>query len=1005
MKTHFTIVYASAFIIAGFLASSRPAMAQTVADLGTAEGFTILGGSAVTNTGATIINGNVGVSPGTSITGFPPGMVINGAIYVNVAPATTAHDDTITAYNLLAGEPITANLSTQDLGGLTLLPGVYKFDSTAGLTGTLTLNNIGNQTGTYVFQIGTGLTTATNSAVVLLGGSDPNVFWQVGSSATLGTGTVFDGNILAFTSITLDPGASLSVGRALSINGAVTMAGGNSVNLNAPGAQPITPVNTYWNGSASNLWSGMNWSPDATGATTGPLAPGADVVFSVNPIPNVQPLNENTTLDFNALISSLTVNDPVAITISGPNTLTLLGSGATPTLTVNSGAGLTTINSDLVLGGLSQGITVNNAAGLVINGNVDGIIGLTKDGTGGLILTGTNRYTGGTTIDAGILAAGTMAGQSSTALGIGSVINHATLETTASTTPFSPAIKMNVAGDYTQTGPNGAMQLQVVTNQGPATTQAAAGVNYDTLAATGNVSIDGFLNLNFETGSSQGQRFQLASTSGPNGVTNPGAFIAATVTGTPFIPITTYNDSFGGTYAANNVVVTLFQPFGSFQGLTPNQTSVATNIDNFIMGGYANNAGNIQNTAAGTDFFNNIVTGLSLAANSNALGHALDELSPQRFEILRNVAFDNYALDMQSLDDEFARERTGQGGLDTAGFTFNDSTLGPQLSLVKSRLLAWSPAPEPGLLSDSSRVLLGGVEMTDAKDMKKMTYQAPLNTWNAFIDGGVDLGDLEHNIDESHSSYTTGRVRGGADFLASQNIRIGALFGYSHTDAKLDNEGSNAQVDSFTPGIYATYADKQGFYANGLFTYTRNDYSTDRRIVIPGVDRTANGSTGGNQFGGNLDGGYEFHKNNWTFGPSAGLTYVNLGIDNFNESGANSADLNIDNQSAESFRSRLGGTVRYQGKIGSVIITPHLSAYWQHEFLNGPTLITSQFQGLPAGTFSVQTTRGDSDNALLGFGVDTELTKNVTLFVDYQTEAGGASFFGQSASAGVKIGF
>ncbi|MEI9998935.1 MAG: hypothetical protein WDO13_07085 [Verrucomicrobiota bacterium] len=88
--------------------------------------------------------------------------------------------------------------------------------------------------------------------------------------------------------------------------------------------------------------------------------------------------------------------------------------------------------------------------------------------------------------------------------------------------------------------------------------------------------------------------------------------------------------------------------------------------------------------------------------------HALDELSPQRFEILRNVAFDNYAFDVQSLDDELARERNGRGGLDTSGFTLNDSTLGPELSLVKSRLLAWSPAPEGGLLSDSTQAVLGG---------------------------------------------------------------------------------------------------------------------------------------------------------------------------------------------------------------------------------------------------------------------------------------------------------
>jgi outer membrane autotransporter protein len=384
------------------------------------------------------------------------------------------------------------------------------------------------------------------------------------------------------------------------------------------------------------------------------------------------------------------------------------------------------------------------------------------------------------------------------------------------------------------------------------------------------------------------------------------------------------------------------------------------------------------------------------------LGSALDQLSPQRYEILHNVAFDNYAFDVQSLDDELARERTGAGGVDTSGFAFNDSQLGPELSQVRSRLLAWSPAPEHGLLSDSTSAVLGGVEMSDKKEIKEM---APENLWNTFIDGGVDLGDLSHNADESHSSYTTGRIRVGTDYRVCTDFRVGALFGYNHTEADLDNEGSQAHIDSYTPGIYATYADKDGFYANGLFTYTRNQYTTDRNIMFPGVNRIATGTPGGNQFGGDLDGGHEFHSGNWIFGPSAGLTYVNLGIDSFNETGAGAANLAINNQSTDSLRSRLGGTVRYHAKVGSVVLAPHMSAFWQHEFLDGTSNITSQFEGLPAGTFSVQTVKGDSDNALLGAGLDAELNDTVTLFIDYGAEAGGATFFGQSATGGVKVAF
>jgi outer membrane autotransporter protein len=225
---------AAVLTVSVLLATPWSTLAQTV-PLGAAEDFAILGGSTVTNTGATIINGNLGVSPGSSVTGFPPGVVLNGAIHVSDALANQAHADAFTAYTKLAGETPTANLTGMNLGGLTLTPGIYHFDTSAQLTGTLTLNNGGNPNAPFHFLIGSTLTTASNSLVLLLGGPDQNIFWQVGSSATIGTGTRFVGSILALTSITLTAGATLD-GRALAINGAVTL---DTNNVQAP-PTPIT---------------------------------------------------------------------------------------------------------------------------------------------------------------------------------------------------------------------------------------------------------------------------------------------------------------------------------------------------------------------------------------------------------------------------------------------------------------------------------------------------------------------------------------------------------------------------------------------------------------------------------------------------------------------------------------------------------------------------------------------------------------------------------------------
>jgi hypothetical protein len=245
------------FFAALLLVAATPLAAQI--SLGTAQNFGVLGGSAVTNTGATSVNGNVGVSPGSSVTGFPPGVVVGGAIHSNDAVAMQAQNDLTTAYNNIASTPCTVDLTGQDLGGLVLTPGVYCFSTSAQLTGALTLNALGNANALFLFKIGSTLTTASGSSVSIInnGGNSCNkAYWQVGSSATLGTGTSFVGDILALSSITLTTGAG-SNGRALARNGAVTL-DTNSVNTcGIVQACPIITVNpaTLPNGSVGTAYN------------------------------------------------------------------------------------------------------------------------------------------------------------------------------------------------------------------------------------------------------------------------------------------------------------------------------------------------------------------------------------------------------------------------------------------------------------------------------------------------------------------------------------------------------------------------------------------------------------------------------------------------------------------------------------------------------------------------------------------------------------------------------
>lgn len=213
------LILAVAAMFAGHDATATPIMVS----LGTASNFAVLAGSGITITGPTTITGDVGTFPTTSITGLG-NVSLTGVNQGGNAVTQNAQNDLTTAYNTIAGlAPSATYAGGADLGGQTLTAGVYSDASSLFLTGTLTLDGQGNPNAVFYITTGSTLITASASSVVLTGGAQAcHVFWLVGSSATLGTQTDFMGTILAYTSITLDTGASLD-GRALAANGAVTL--------------------------------------------------------------------------------------------------------------------------------------------------------------------------------------------------------------------------------------------------------------------------------------------------------------------------------------------------------------------------------------------------------------------------------------------------------------------------------------------------------------------------------------------------------------------------------------------------------------------------------------------------------------------------------------------------------------------------------------------------------------------------------------------------------------
>lgn len=268
-----TAVVASAALLLAFTGllmgnSGQSADAATApVGLGTAGSYAVLAGSEVTNTGTSTVNANVGVSPGTSVGGFPPGIITGGGVIHSAdAPAGQAQSDLTIAYNDAASRS-TTNTVTADLGGQTLVSGVYTGGALA-LTGTVVLDAQGDPNAVWVFQAASSLITASSSRVSLLNGADAcNVFWQVTSSATLGTDSTFVGTVLALTSITANTDATIA-GRLLARTGAVTLDSNTFTSAACSASAVTTTTATGGTTATTTANGGTTATTTATGDTT-----------------------------------------------------------------------------------------------------------------------------------------------------------------------------------------------------------------------------------------------------------------------------------------------------------------------------------------------------------------------------------------------------------------------------------------------------------------------------------------------------------------------------------------------------------------------------------------------------------------------------------------------------------------------------------------------------------------------------------------------------------------
>ena len=421
----------------------------------------------------------------------------------------------------------------------------------------------------------------------------------------------------------------------------------------------------------------------------------------------------------------------------------------------------------------------------------------------------------------------------------------------------------------------------------------------------------------------------------------------------------------GVTYTYDPLVVHLNVSSYQLQGLTPNQARIGASLDSIT-----------TNPAPGSTLFNLFNT---LDSSGNVSG-ALEAFSPQQYQAYGELAIGNATMTVQEIDARLNNLRDGSESLDTTGI---------------------------GGAGDATAT--AGYSKDDGKESKNVVQiPAPEKRWDMFATGdGLFSRDNSHDVDAQGARANTAGTLAGVDAKIGSHFVAGALFAYDNADATLGAGGNgHATIESYTGGLYGAYH-QDGFYLNSLAAYTNNRYSSDRNINIPGIGGTATGNTRGNQYTANLDGGYDWHvTNRLTMGPIAGLQYVHLDVDGFNEAGAGAASLSVGDQRMDSLQSRVGGRVDYH-----MLTTDHssfaaeLHAAWQHEYLDGSRSIGAGFEGLGLAPFSVQTTSPLRDAAVVGLGLNFTFHERLTLFADYELLMWRASDFEQTINGGARISF
>lgn len=586
---------------------------------------------------------------------------------------------------------------------------------------------------------------------------------------------------------------------------------------------------------------------------------------------------------------------------------------------------------------------------------ISGTGSLTKSGSGTLTLSGDNTYSGATTVNAGTL---NVTGSSSstpvtvnsgaTLEGVGtikSLTNYGTVK------PGNSVGILNLNGGAFTQGASGRLEIEVESIS-----------IYDEIIGASTASLDGTLKTTTSGSYTIGNTLSgIIRTAG--GITGTFSFLDTQITPTivwkPQVNANNLDLDLVATRDYNNDALNVT--------LTADEKNVAAMMQAELPSATADLA--------------TVKTAIDSMDTNAKVADAYSQISPEKFEGIPSVAFSNAAMQFNHLQEHMYALRSGE----IKGFTFNRHTGAFCGDLFNGLLLAYNGNDLGGLISRDN---------VQAQNENGLEF---------FVNGEGNFGDQDFTDSQPGFHYSAGGITAGLDYRFAENLVAGFNLGYTRTASHLGGSGGKVDVDSVSYGIYGTYF-RNNFYTNVASGFSSNFYDMERDIEFGGLDRKAKADTFGKQLNLSIGTGYDFQIKQLTTGPTATVKYSRLWIDSFSESGADSLNLHIADQRAESFQLGLGWRAEHELRVGKKTVVPQVRVSYQHEFSNDSRTIEARLEG-GSNTFQVTTDKPTRDFALVGCGIRVKLRESVSFNAGYDAQVGQRNYVAQSIYGSVSFSF